>query len=121
MNNMILGCMLAAALLSAPMAEAQGTLYVSSLGQSSIGSQPVGSDSWLAEQFQTGNNSGGYALNSIQLGMTAASGNPGAFEVLLYGANTDIYGTFPGTVLASLAGATSPGSLVLNHIFRSLS
>ena len=50
MKKIILPAILALALavLSPRIAQAQGTLYVSSLGLTSSGSSPVGSDSWLA-------------------------------------------------------------------------
>jgi hypothetical protein len=60
------------------------TAYLSNLGQSSTGSLAVGSDSWLAASFGTGTNEGGYELNSIQLAMTDASGNPSGFTVMIY-------------------------------------
>ena len=55
------------AVLSPPVAQAQGTTYVSSLGLPSTGSASVGSDSWVAEGFWTGPNAAGYLLNSVQL------------------------------------------------------
>jgi hypothetical protein len=43
------------------------------------GSPSVASDSWLAAEFGTGTDASGYVLNSVQLGMTDASGNPSGF------------------------------------------
>ena len=72
-------------LMASQVIQAQGTMtYLSNLGQSSTGSLAAGSDSWLAAGFQTGTNNGGYVLNSIQLAMNAASGNPTGFKVMLY-------------------------------------
>ena len=51
----------------------------------STGTAAVGSDSSLAEFFQTGSNPGGYTLDSVQLGMSDASGSPGGFAVTLCG------------------------------------
>jgi hypothetical protein len=88
--------------------EAQGTItYVSNLGQTSSGAVSVGSDSWYAADFITGNNAGGYALNSIQLAMTDASGGPNGFTVMLYSSVSGI-ATFPGTGLGTLAGSADP-------------
>ena len=90
---------------------AQGTMaYFSNLGQTSSGSLAVGSDSWLAALFITGTNSGGYTLDSIQLGMANASGNPGNFAVMLYG-----NGNYPGAIdigtnLGTLNGSLNPVS-----------
>jgi hypothetical protein len=98
---------LAVALLAAQMTQAQGTTYLSNLGQSSTGSAAVGSDSWLAAPFETGNDASGYLLNSIQLGMTDASGNPSNFTVMVYSA---VIGgaVLPGTSLDTLNGSLNP-------------
>jgi PEP-CTERM motif len=75
----------ALALLSWSIAQAQGTVtYLSNLGQPSAGSLSVGSDSWLAAGFFAGTNASGYVLDSIQLAMTDASGNPSGFTVMVY-------------------------------------
>jgi hypothetical protein len=100
-------------LLAPQIVQAQGTLtYLSNLGQSSTGSDAVGSDSWLAIDFFTGTNAGGYVLNSVQLAMTDASGNPSGFTVMIY---TDAgFGppsgprAIPGSSLGSLSGSSDP-------------
>src|ERR1035438_9179425 len=71
-------------LLAPHIAQAQGTLYVSSLGLTSSGSASVGSDSWLATDIRTGTNAGGYLLNSVQLALADASGTPSGFTAMLY-------------------------------------
>jgi hypothetical protein len=48
------------ALLIQQFVQAQGTVYLSNLGQTSTGSHAVSSNSWLAMGFQTGNNASGY-------------------------------------------------------------
>ena len=88
-----------------PVAQAQGSLYLSNLGESSAGSEAVGSDQWFADSFRTGTAPGGYALNSIQLLMNPASGNPAGFSVAIYNIN----GVVPGTSLGSLSGADPAG------------
>jgi hypothetical protein len=86
--------------------QAQGTrTYLSNLGQPSAGSQPVGSNSWLAATILTGPNRAGYSLDSIQLAMTDASGNPSGFTVMLCSNAFD-----PGPVLGTLNGSLSPVS-----------
>ena len=90
-------------------AQAQGTLYLSSLSPTSTGSVAVGSNSWLASFFSTGNSTGGYLLNSVQLAMTDASGSPGGFQVSLYSANA-LGGVFPGSSLGTLVGSADPAT-----------
>jgi hypothetical protein len=85
--------------------QAQGTTYLSNLGEPSTGSVSVGSDSWLAVAFFTGTNVSGYSLNSIQLAMTDASGNPSGFTVMLCGFNG-----LPGSSLGTLSGSTDPST-----------
>jgi len=95
-------------LLACRTIQAQGTVtYLSSLSSTSTGSSSVGSDSWLAAQFQTGNNAGGYLLNSVQLAMVGASGDPDGLTVMLY-ANSGVSGPLPGSNLGNLSGSASP-------------
>jgi hypothetical protein len=105
MKKIIITFVSAIGLLLPLVSPAQGTFYLSNLGISSTGSASIGSDSWLAESFQTGTNSNGYILNSIQLLMGDASGSPDNFTVLLYGD-----GSFPGHELGSFDGSTSPST-----------
>jgi hypothetical protein len=92
--------------LSLPqMAQAQGTLYVSNLEQTPISSGVVGSDSWLAQGFLTGNNTSGYTLNSVQLLMGAAMGNPNGFTVSLYNASYSSQFATPGNSIDTLSGS----------------
>ena len=84
----------------------QGTIFVSNLGQPSAGSLTVGSDSWLAESIGTGNNPGGYALDSVQLAMTPASGSPSGFMVMLYSAAVGAQ-VLPGSSLGTLTASSS--------------
>ncbi len=109
MKKIIIHIIIVVALLSPRIVQAQGTItYLSNLGQSSTGSGAVGSDSWLAVNVFTGNNASGYMLNSIQLAMTDASGNPSGFEVMVYSIRpgTD----FPGSSLGTLNGSTDPAT-----------
>jgi hypothetical protein len=94
---------LAAGIFAPSFVQAQGTLYVSNLGQTPTGSAVVGSDSWIAQTIHTGNNPGGYALNSIQLLMDAASGSPSGFAVSIY--STSGGNNPPGSSLGSLGGS----------------
>jgi hypothetical protein len=112
MKNPIIGSfVIVAALLFAPQfVQAQGAItYISNLGYTSGGSSPIGSDSWLAAGFSTGTNPGGYTLNSIQLSMTDATGNPSGFTVMIYklAAGAIVYES-PGSLLTTLNGSSDP-------------
>jgi hypothetical protein len=88
-------------LFATRLTPAQGTLYVSNLGQTPIGSAAIGSDSWIAQRIITGTDASGYILNSIQLLMDAASGSPGGFNVSIYSS----LGGEPHNNLGSLIGS----------------
>lgn len=105
MKNLII--MFSVILLTQQLTQAQGTVYLSNLGQASTGSFSVGSDSWLATDFYTGNNAGGYLLVSVQLAMADASGNPSGFTVMIYSA-VGPAGPIPGSSLGTLTGSLSP-------------
>jgi hypothetical protein len=101
-------------LLTPQLVQGQGTIYLSNLWQPFAGSEAVGSDSWLAIYFATGNppfGITGYNFNSIQLEMTAASGNPDGFTVAIY----PVYG-YPGSPpnlgssLGTLNGSSNPST-----------
>jgi hypothetical protein len=87
-------------------AGAQGTTYVSTLGQPPDSSLAVGSDSWIAQSFVTGTNTGGYLLNSVQLRMDVVSGMPAGLNVFLY---TGLFSASP-TNLGRLSGPDSPSA-----------
>jgi hypothetical protein len=93
-------------LMAPQIIQAQGTTYLSNLEQSSVGSFAAGSNSWLAVTFGTGTNPGGYVINSIQLAMSNASGNPSGLQVMIY-AGAGGGGT-PGTLLGTLNGSLDP-------------
>src|SRR5476649_1775563 len=96
-------------LLAPQITQAQGTItYLSNLGQTSAGSLAVGSDSWQAAEFRTGNNVGGYTLNSIQLGMADDSGNPAGFTAMIY--TFDLARGIPGSSLGTLNGSLNPAT-----------
>jgi hypothetical protein len=89
--------------------QAQGTItFLSNLGQTPIGVNAVGSDSWLAADFGTGNNAGGYVLTSVQMGLADASGNPGGFTVMVYSEANNPGAVLPGSSLGTLTGASDP-------------
>jgi hypothetical protein len=96
-------------LLPSQITQAQGAItYLSNLGQASTGNEAAGSDSWQAAGFFTGNNAGGYAQISIQLGMIDASGNPSGFTAMLY---KQVFGAplpGPGGSLVTLNGSLNP-------------
>ncbi len=105
MRKIILTLVPAFGLLLPLMAQAQDAIYLSNLGESSTGSAAVASDTWLAQPFITGTNSRGYTLDSIQLLMDAASGNPSDFAVSLYK-----YPRLPTVFLGSLIGSINPST-----------
>ena len=91
-------------------ANGQSLLYVSNLSQPSATDVPVGSDSWYAVSFTTGNYSLGYSLNGIQLLMHGITGNPFGFGVSIYRAD----GGFPGN---SIVGNLTGSDPVLNRTY----
>jgi hypothetical protein len=102
--------LLVVSLLASHLAQAQGTTYLSNLGQTSAGSSPVGSDSWVASEIITGSNAGGYLLDSVQLAMADASGSPIGFTVMIDGPPTDPFIISPGNSLATLNGSMEPST-----------
>lgn len=95
--------------LTQQTAHAQGIVYLSNLGQAPAGNVAVGSDYWLATAFGTGTNTGGYSLDSVQLGMADASGNPSGFTAMIYNAVIST-GALPGSSLAALNGSANPST-----------
>jgi hypothetical protein len=85
---------------------AQGTLYLSNLGQTPIGSSATGSNAWLAGYFLTGSEPNGYSLDSVQLLLAPTSGNPSGFAVSIYNPSTSPFpaSLFPGNSLGTLSG-----------------
>jgi hypothetical protein len=89
------------ALFTARLALAQGTLYVSGIGQSATGSAGVGSDAWFSESFLTGPNPGGYLLNSIQVAVGQSPGSPAGLNVSIYNNSYPNYGINIGSLNGS--------------------
>ena len=94
------------------LTQAQGTVYSSNLGNTPTGNFAVGSDSWIAQEFLwVGHTVNGVTLtppctlNSVQLLMDAASGNPSDFSVSIY---TRRACGDPGTRLGTLIGDPDP-------------
>ena len=93
-------------LLLPPITQAQGTTYLSNLSDPTITNVALGSDSWIAAGFGTGPNAGGYLLDSVQLLLGAASGNPAGFSVAIYSKS----GNSPQNNLGNLIGADDPAA-----------
>ena len=110
MRRLIISSIIASVfgLLASQTLKAQGTIYLSNLGQSSVGSLAVGSNSWVAAGFYTGTNPGGYVLNSVQLAMTDASGSPSGFAAMIYYPLVGGPPSGPGRSLATLNGSLDP-------------
>jgi hypothetical protein len=105
MQKIILVTVLAIGLLLPHVVPAQGTLFVSNLGQTPTGSAAIGGDSWVAQQFYIlGTDPNSYLLNSIQLLLNPASGSPSGFTVLIYTTSAGV----PQTDLGSLSGSADP-------------
>ena len=103
---------LAVALLAQQVTRAQGTItYLSNLGLPSAGSEMVASDSWQATLFVTGNNAGGYLVDSVQLAMANATGTPSGFEATICVVNpNDPAGAEPGNSLGAFNGSLNPST-----------
>src|SRR5271154_996405 len=107
MRKIILTLVPAIGLLLPLVAQAQGTLYLSNLGEGSGGSVAVASDAWSATLFVPGStnpddNVDSYVLNSVQLLMDPASGSPSEFNVSIYTSNPP---RFPGVFVGNLVGS----------------
>jgi len=87
-------------------AHAQGTLYYSGSGSPVNGETPVDSTSFAGQVFETGNNPGGYELNSVQLPMGDASGSPAGFSLSLYTQGNSA----PSQYLGTLTGSSNPSA-----------
>ncbi len=112
MKKIIRFSIILASLLASRVAQGQGTIYLSNLNQTPNGSDPVGSDSWLASAFLAGTDVNGYELNSVQLAMADASGNPSDFTVMIYAQNPNIVtGPFLGSSLGTLTGSSNPSNV----------
>jgi hypothetical protein len=99
-------------LLARQGVQAQGSItYLSNIAQPSVGSLAIGSDSWLAARFHTGNDIEGYSLDSIQLGLTDATGSPSGFMAEIYARDPHNFtGITPGNSLGILSGSLNPSS-----------
>jgi hypothetical protein len=100
-------------LLTQQVTQAQGTAYISNVGQPSTGYYFVASNKWEAAMFGTGNNAGGYALNSVQLGMADATGAPSGLTVMIYSETNPVInflpqGPIPDSSLGTLDGSFDP-------------
>jgi hypothetical protein len=98
---------------------AQGTTYVSFLANPSQTNTTVGRDSWRAAYFQTGTNSYGYHLDSIQVLMGTSIGSPDGLVVSLYTLNLN--GPVPETNLGTLSGSSPTSAGIYTYTASSLS
>lgn len=100
-------------LLAWQMVQAQGTVYLSNLNGLLYGYSPIASNCWSAVWFNTGPNAGGYMLDSVQLALNDASGNPSGFKAMIYSMVTNLpYGPPgpPDSMLAILDGSENPST-----------
>lgn len=98
------------ALLIPQAIRAQGISYISNLNQPSNDSLVVGSNSWVAADFKTGNNATGYYFDSVQLAMAGISEDPSGFIAMLYSQATIFGGLIPGNSLGTLDGSDNPST-----------
>jgi hypothetical protein len=103
---------LVAGVFATRLTPAQGTVYLSNLGEPTSGSAPIANDSWIAASFFTGNAPGGYVVDSVQLLMVGASGNPGNINVSIY--SSTLF-RVPETSLGSFSGMNPIGSGVFTY------
>lgn len=102
--GLILGLFASAA---ASTANAQGTLYESSLGTTNPIFVGLGANYWLAQPFTPGPTNTGYVLNSVQLMVLMTGTSSGTdLHVSIYNNNAGA----PGSSLASLAGSDPTSS-----------
>jgi len=114
MNKTLIAC-LAAVCVAQVAARGQGTLYFSSISQQPSANITVGSDAWIGQGFLAGTNTADtYALNSIQLGMNAATGNPTDFTLSLYRPSASAF-YLPGDKIADLTGPQPTGQGVFSY------
>ena len=85
-------------------APAQGSIFLSDLGETSAGGLAVGLGQSLAQPFQTGTVSMGYELNSVHLLMGSTDTPVGGFYLSLYSDNNGS----PGNHLGDLSGTDNP-------------
>lgn len=109
-QNSLIRSLTVIGLLSAATTQihAQGTMYVSNLGETSYDGGPFdygqNTAHALSVGFISGTNAGGYNLDSIQILMGNNAIGPGGFYVSIFTDN----GGQPGTSLGSLSGSPSP-------------
>ena len=86
---------------------------VSNLDEVTAGAHSILNTQWLANQFTTGSNAGGYTLASATGGFIAANGTPTNFQAQIFSDNSNS----PENSLENLSGAnpTTAG----NHTFNS--
>ena len=115
MKQAIINETILALMVLAPLCiQAQGTLYISNLGQTPTGRSDIGSNFWIAQEYITGNNSDGYSLDSVQLLMNAASGSPTGFAVSVYSKTGDPHsasnGDSPLADIGNFNGSADPSA-----------
>jgi hypothetical protein len=103
--------MLAVSFMASKGLQAQGSItYLSSLSTNYTGNVAIANDSWLAAMFGTGGNADGYLLDSVQLGMADASGNPSNFTAMIYSAFVG-GAILPDNNLCTLDGSSNPANV----------
>lgn len=99
-------------MLTPGQVSAQDTDYLSNIGEATADTAEALDANWLAAEFTTGADSGGYTLDSVDLLFSDAASNPGitsgssgsGFVLMLY-ANSSGH---PDSSLGTLSGSSAP-------------
>lgn len=89
--------------------KAQGTTFLSNVADTPIGNRSIGSDSRWGQWFTTGTNIAGYSLNSVEIKMNPATGNPSGFNLSLYSI------PLPNSLIGNLTGIEPSSSGVFSY------
>lgn len=124
MKKTLIFALMMICLLVQHIGKAQGVVYLSNLNAALGGTMGVASNLEVAEQFWTGANAGGYALDSVQISIYGSYGNPGGFTVALYtegrSGPTDKIGLLSGNADPFGAGTytyTADGTVLLPNTY----
>ncbi|MGD1089533.1 MAG: choice-of-anchor R domain-containing protein [Verrucomicrobiota bacterium] len=84
---------------------AQATVYVSNISDTTADTVEALGANWLAAEFTTGADSGGYSLDSVDLLFSDTSGSSGSGFVLMLYANSSGQ---PDSSIGTLSGSSAP-------------
>lgn len=105
--------------VTANEANAQGTLYLSNLGEAVYGGETPSTNLWFAHAFTTGVNSGGYSLDAVQLLINFGSPLATSFTVSVRGNSGT--GSGPGAQMGVLSGPVPTTNGVFSYSAANIS